>query len=156
MNAQPQSQHMIALNRANRIRLARAKLKREVANSTRSVLDVLRDVPEETQTMAVMELLMAQPRWGRTRVRHILLTLALPENKQIGTMTERQRTALVEALAPTPRGLLSSDTLRRSQTGSVNHIEDVNGMAICCGCVLTRPADSGLRLCGHCLRRHRS
>jgi hypothetical protein len=49
--------------------------------------------------MSVSELLMSQRRWGRTRCRRVLLSLGLPENKQIGTMTERQRTALAAMLS---------------------------------------------------------
>jgi hypothetical protein len=50
--------------------------------------------PWEAESMSISELLMSQRRWGRTRCRRVLLSLGLPENKQIGTMTERQRTAL--------------------------------------------------------------
>jgi hypothetical protein len=49
--------------------------------------------------MSVSELLMSQRRWGRTRCRRVLLSLGLPENKQIGTMTERQRAALAAMLS---------------------------------------------------------
>ena len=55
--------------------------------------------PWEAESMSVSELLMSQRRWGRTRCRRILLSLGLPENKQIGTMTERQRTALAAMLS---------------------------------------------------------
>jgi hypothetical protein len=49
--------------------------------------------------MSISELLMSQRRWGRTRCRRVLLSLGLPENKQIGTMTERQRIALAALLS---------------------------------------------------------
>jgi hypothetical protein len=49
--------------------------------------------------MSISELLMSQRRWGRTRCRRVLLSLGLPENKQIGTMTERQRIALAAMLS---------------------------------------------------------
>ena len=48
--------------------------------------------------MALSDLLMSQRRWGRARCRRVLLSLGLPENKQIGTMTDRQRRALALAL----------------------------------------------------------
>lgn len=44
--------------------------------------------------MSISELLMSQRRWGRARCRRVLLSLGVPENKRIGTLTERQRMAL--------------------------------------------------------------
>jgi hypothetical protein len=49
--------------------------------------------------MELSDLLMSQRRWGRARCRRLLLTLGLPENKHIGTLTPRQRRALVEVLS---------------------------------------------------------
>ncbi len=92
-------QHLKALERANRVRLARAALKRQVAAGERSAAEVILNSPWEAESMSVSELLMSQRRWGRTRCRRILLSLGLPENKQIGTLTERQRTALAATLA---------------------------------------------------------
>jgi hypothetical protein len=92
-------QHLKALERANRVRLARAALKRRVAAGEVSAADVITASPWEAESMSVSELLMSQRRWGRTRCRRILLSLGLPENKQIGTMTERQRTALAALLS---------------------------------------------------------
>ena len=92
-------QHLKALERANRVRLARAALKRQVAAGERSAAEVIMSSPWEAESMAISELLMSQRRWGRTRCRRILLSLGLPENKQIGTMTERQRTALAAMLS---------------------------------------------------------
>jgi hypothetical protein len=92
-------QHLKALERANRVRLARARLKRQVASGERSAAEVIMASPWEADSMDISELLMSQRRWGRTRCRRVLLSLGLPENKQIGTMTERQRTALAVALA---------------------------------------------------------
>ena len=92
-------QHLKALERANRVRLARAALKRQVASGERSAAEVIMASPWEAESMSVSELLMSQRRWGRTRCRRVLLSLALPENKQIGTMTERQRAALAAMLS---------------------------------------------------------
>jgi hypothetical protein len=41
---------------------------------------------------------MSQKRWGRTRCRRLLVSLGVPENKQVGTLTERQRSALAAVL----------------------------------------------------------
>ncbi len=48
--------------------------------------------------MELSDLLMSQRRWGRARCRRVLLSLGLPENKQIGTLTDRQRHALASTL----------------------------------------------------------
>ena len=92
-------QHLRALEQANKVRLARAELKRRVATQTTTVADVVLDCPWEAESMELSDLLMSQRRWGRARCRRVLLSLGLPENKQIGTLTDRQRNALADALA---------------------------------------------------------
>lgn len=91
-------QHMRALDRANRVRLARAELKREIADGSRSVADVVIECPWESESMAIIDLLMSQHRWGRTRCRRLLGQLQLHEHKPIGSMTERQRAQLAAHL----------------------------------------------------------
>jgi hypothetical protein len=91
-------QHIKALEQANRVRLARAELKRQVAAQEVTAADVVLGCPWEAASMELSDLLMSQKRWGRARCRRLLLSLGLPENKQIGTMTPRQRRALVEVL----------------------------------------------------------
>jgi hypothetical protein len=91
-------QHLQALERANRVRLARADLKRRIATQQTTVVDVVANCPWQAQGMSVSDLLMSQRRWGRTRCRRLLTSLQIPENKPIGTLTERQRTLLTEVL----------------------------------------------------------
>jgi len=93
-------QHMQALARANRVRLARAELKRSVGRGEVDVSEVIHDCPWETESMTLAELLTSQRRWGRTRARKLLQTLALSENKRIGSLTPRQRALLTSALSP--------------------------------------------------------
>jgi hypothetical protein len=53
--------------------------------------------------MTVGELLRSQRRWGRTRARKFLFSLALNENRELGRLTARQRLVLAQALeAKTP------------------------------------------------------
>jgi hypothetical protein len=92
-------QHLRALEQANRVRLARAELKRRVALQQTSVVDVLQDCPWQAEGMSISDLLISQRRWGRARCRRLLISLGIPENKQIGTFTERQRSALVSGLS---------------------------------------------------------
>jgi hypothetical protein len=97
--AVPQApQHMQALAHANRIRLARAALKRDVRSGEASAADVVRTCPFEVETMTVSELLRSQQRWGRTRARKFLSSIALNENRQLGRLTERQRQLLAREL----------------------------------------------------------
>lgn len=91
-------QHMQALARANHVRLARAGLKRSVARGDVSVAQVVAGCSWETESMTLAELLTSQRRWGRTRARKFLSSLALAENKRIGTLTERQRLMLANEL----------------------------------------------------------
>jgi hypothetical protein len=94
---------MQALARANRVRLARAELKRSIGRGDLDVAEVIEDSPWETESMTLAELLTSQRRWGRTRARKLLQTLALSENKRIGSLTARQRALLATALSGKPR-----------------------------------------------------
>jgi hypothetical protein len=87
-------QHLRALEHANRVRLARAELKRRVASGDVVAAEIVLECPWEAESMEVSELLMSQKRWGRERCRRLLLALGITENKQLGTLTERQRVAL--------------------------------------------------------------
>ncbi len=95
----PAAQHMRALAQANRVRLARAELKRQVAEGETSVADVVLECPWEAESMTISDLLMSQHRWGRTRCRRFLASIPMSETKTIGTMTERQRRELARLLA---------------------------------------------------------
>jgi len=92
-------QHMQALHRANRVRLARAELKRRIGLGELSAAEVVRANSWEVQTMAVAELLMSQRRWGHTRARRFLAAIPMAETKTIGSMTVRQRETLSTMLA---------------------------------------------------------
>jgi hypothetical protein len=97
-------QHMQALERANLVRLARAELKRSIARGDIDASEVVRECPWETESMTIAELLASQRRWGRTRVRKFLGSLALNENKKLGTLTSRQRLLLSTELAGRGQG----------------------------------------------------
>ncbi|MGH2832484.1 MAG: hypothetical protein ACRDK2_06875 [Solirubrobacteraceae bacterium] len=90
---------MRALERANKVRLARAELKRAVAIGEVDVAEVILDCPWEAESMAVADLLMSQRRWGQTRCRKFLAQIPMSEKKTVGSMTERQRNTLAAMLA---------------------------------------------------------
>jgi hypothetical protein len=95
----PAPQHMRALAQANRVRLARAELKRQVAEGEASVAEIVLERPWETESMSIADLLMSQHRWGRTRCRRFLSSIPMVETKTIGSMTDRQRNELAKRLS---------------------------------------------------------
>ena len=100
----PMPQHMRALAEANRVRLARTALKRDINSGGLEAAEVVRGCPWEVTTMTVGELLRSQRRWGRARTRKFLLGLALNENRELGRLTERQRLVLAVALETKTQG----------------------------------------------------
>jgi hypothetical protein len=100
----PAPQHMQALAHANRVRLARAALKRSIQRGEADVVEVVEKCPWEIETMTVGELLRSQRRWGRARARKFLSSLALNENRELGRLTERQRGVLAEELLAKGQG----------------------------------------------------
>ena len=113
-------QHMRALERANKVRLARAELKRRVASGELGVAEVILDCPWEADSMAVADLLMSQRRWGQTRCRKFLAQIPMSEQKTVGSMTERQRRTLAAMLTATGPERMPSPwvTARRMQPGT--------------------------------------
>jgi hypothetical protein len=96
---QTSPQHLRALARANAVRLARADLKRRIAEGDLTPGAVFLDSPWEAESMSVSDVLVSQRRWGTTRCRKFLSPLRIPENKPVGSLTERQRLALSDRLA---------------------------------------------------------
>jgi hypothetical protein len=114
----PRPQHLQALQRANAVRLARAELKRRVADGEISAADVILTAPWEADSMTVSDLLTSQHRWGHTRCRKFLQCIPMSETKTIGSMTDRQRRALAQLLATgdgaaaVPRAVDPAEVLR--------------------------------------------
>lgn len=94
----PGPQRMRALERANEIRLARADLKRRIADGEVSAAQVILAPPREATTWALGELLMSQRRWGGTRCRKFLSRFQINETKAVGDLTDRQRRLLATQL----------------------------------------------------------
>ncbi|HEX5146834.1 MAG TPA: hypothetical protein VFV85_07405 [Conexibacter sp.] len=94
----PGPQHLQALQRANRVRLARAELKRRIADGDVTAAEVILTSPWEASSMAIGDVLMSQRRWGGTRCRKFLAMFRISETKTIGSLTERQRHAIAAQL----------------------------------------------------------
>jgi len=91
-------QHMQALARANKVRLARAALKRDIGAGRRDIVEIVSQCPWEAESMTLAELLCSQRRWGKARSRKLIVGAGLTETKRLGTLTERQRRILAAAL----------------------------------------------------------
>src|SRR5580693_2039679 len=113
-------QHMRALARANKVRLARAELKRRIAGGEIGVADVILECPWEADSMAVADLLMSQRRWGHTRCRKFLAQIPMSEQKTVGSMTERQRRTLAAMLSATSPMPSSSQWITAQRLSSEN------------------------------------
>lgn len=111
-------QHLLALRRANEVRLARADLKRRIAAGETGVGDVVLDTPWEAKGMTVSDLLMSQRRWGHTRCRKFLSGIPMTEAKTVGTLTDRQRQAVAHQLraAGAPAEPVCAPVQRRGTT----------------------------------------
>lgn len=97
-------QYMQALEEANRVRLARAALKRRLAeqptkrHSCNMCADVLADPPDVLVNMSVAELLMSCHRIGLVATRKILNASRVPELRKLSSLTSDQRQRLIGAL----------------------------------------------------------
>jgi hypothetical protein len=94
----PDPQRLQALERANEVRLARAELKRRIAEGHVTAAEVILACPREAHRWPVSDLLLSQRRWGSTRCRKFLERNNISEIKPIGALTERQRRLLAGQL----------------------------------------------------------
>ena len=87
-----------ALEQANRVRLARADLKRQIAGGELDAAEVLLACPWMAETMTVGELLSSQLHWGSRRCEKLLRAIPIAETKRLNELTERQRTRVADLL----------------------------------------------------------
>ena len=92
-------QRMVSLERANRVRLGRAVLKRRIARGEVRLSLLLLAPPPEALSWPVGDLLCAQRQWGRARARKLLVRVGVGELRPVGRLTARQRAELSEALS---------------------------------------------------------
>jgi hypothetical protein len=90
---------LVALERANEIRCARAQLKRRIGAGQLSVAEVILDPPAEAGRWPVAELLASQRHWGGVKCSRFLAHNRISEVKPVGELTERQRRLLAAQLA---------------------------------------------------------
>jgi hypothetical protein len=92
-------QRITALSKANRLRIYRARLKREMKAGRTTLYEIMCD--PDCATMKVYEAMLAQPKVGRIKANKALRRAAISPNKTLGGLTERQRLAILQEL---PRG----------------------------------------------------
>jgi hypothetical protein len=91
-------QRMDALKRANDIRTARAKLKKDLKAGRVSILDLLASPPEYILTAKVFDLLLAVPKYGRVKANRVLNQCRISPAKTVGGLSDRQRKEMVSLL----------------------------------------------------------
>lgn len=91
-------QRLEALVEANRIRCARAMLKRHLAAGTADLAAVISDPAPEFANMKVIEALLATPKIGNVKAGRILNQLRVSRQKTIGGLSDRQRAEFVSRL----------------------------------------------------------
>jgi hypothetical protein len=94
----PDAHRFRALARANEIRMARAELKRQIADGEVDAADVILDPPLAARSWSVGELLVSQRGWGATRCRRFLARSHISERRRVGELTDRQRNLLAGEL----------------------------------------------------------
>jgi hypothetical protein len=92
------SQRLRALERANHLRAARSHLKHRVGDGQVTPGAVMLASPPETATMSLFDLLRCQRMWGEPRPHSFLIGCGISETKTIGSLTDRQRTAIAARL----------------------------------------------------------
>ena len=89
-------QRLRALEQANEVRTARAKLKKELASGKIELVQILADPPACVRTARVREVLLAIPKIGSVRAGRILAQCGIAHSKTLGGLTDRQRGELID------------------------------------------------------------
>lgn len=124
-------QRMVALARANEIRLTRAQLKRDIRAGRASAAEIIAYPPPWAEGMPVIDLLLASHRIGRVKAERLMTRYRIGSARRVGALTDRQRQALVDAFT---EGLTVSSRQRR----------------LCEGCGVGLAASNRGGLCGFC------
>ena len=124
-----------ALRRANEIRSARAKLKRDLKAGKAQIEKLLLDPPDYVLSAKAFDMILAVPKYGRVKANKILTQCRISPSKTIGGLSERQRAELVQPLrrSPTeaPAAMLDRsppDRLRDDADAARRFFSDVLGL----------------------------
>lgn len=92
-------QRLDALKIANTVRQERAELKQSLRKGEVSIVELLVTPPEFLLTARLSQILLAAPGYGQVRVSRLLKRCRISPLKTIGTLSERQRQELTQALS---------------------------------------------------------
>ena len=87
-----------ALARANAVRTARAKLKKDLAAGNADLAPLIVNPPEYAATAKVVDLLVSLPRIGQVKAHQILNRARIAPTKTLGGLTSRQRGELLNLI----------------------------------------------------------
>jgi hypothetical protein len=90
---------MEALRQANDVRRQRAEIKHALCSGTASIVELLVTPPAYLMTAKLAQILLAVPGYGQVRVNRLLKRCGISPLKTIGSLSERQREELAQALA---------------------------------------------------------
>ena len=93
-------QRLNALARANQLRAARAGLKRQIASGEVNCAELILRPRWEIERMPIAQLLTTQRSWGEQRCRTFLRRMKISATRPIGSISERERQIIAEALRP--------------------------------------------------------
>src|SRR3954471_25007656 len=110
------AQRVRALQRANEVRRARARIKRRIATGDLTAAEVILSHPSEIESMPIAEVLLSQRHWGSRRCDEFLVRMSIHEHKRIGSLTERQRLAAAALLTSTSPARPGNPSAAREQT----------------------------------------
>jgi len=91
-------QRLRALEQANKVRTARAKVKKELASGKIDLVQILTDPPARVRTARVREVLLVVPKIGSVRAGRILAQCGIAHSKTLGGLTDRQGDELIDLI----------------------------------------------------------
>lgn len=91
-------QRLSALEHANRVRCARARIKRLLHEGVLDITDVLTNPPPELASMKAIDLLRAGHRIGPVKATRILNVCRISHAKTVAGLSPRQRGEMIKVL----------------------------------------------------------
>ena len=87
-----------ALERANAVRIARAKLKKDLAAGNTDLAPLIDNPPDYAASAKVVDLLVSLPKIGQVKAHQILNHARIAPTKTLGGLTSRQRGELLNLI----------------------------------------------------------
>ena len=91
---QSAKQRKAALQKANKIRISRARMKERFKSDPYWPIEILSEPPNYVQGMTIENFLLSIPRYGRDRVQILLARCWIRPYRTVGELTSRQRAVI--------------------------------------------------------------